>query len=150
MHHETKWMSAQKLINLKNWLNSSLSFIVFYFNSYHSAPSLDLSSIILFWKKSRKIMINDLLNWIDMKLNIPCEFEGMGNVRLLSICSDDICCYLICVAFEASSIIKFHHWKIVFWVVGIFIGIVLSLFLVHYMMPSIFEHHLTKILKNSR
>ena len=28
----------------------------------HNAPSLDLSSIILFWKKSRKI---DHVSWID-------------------------------------------------------------------------------------
>ncbi len=39
----------------------------------HNAPSLDLSSIILFWKKSRKIDHVLILNWywIDMKLNIP-------------------------------------------------------------------------------
>ena len=30
-----------------------------------NAPSLDLSSIILFWKKSRKI---DHVNWIDTEL----------------------------------------------------------------------------------
>ena len=34
----------------------------------HNAPSLDLSSIVLFWKKSRKI---DHVSWIDMKLNMP-------------------------------------------------------------------------------
>jgi hypothetical protein len=31
----------------------------------HNAPSLDLSSIILFWKKSRKI---DNISWIDTEL----------------------------------------------------------------------------------
>ena len=31
----------------------------------HNAPSLDLSSIILFWKKSRKI---DHVSWIDTEL----------------------------------------------------------------------------------
>ena len=31
----------------------------------HNAPSLDLSSIILFWKKSRKI---DHVSWIDTGL----------------------------------------------------------------------------------
>ena len=31
----------------------------------HNAPSLDLSSIVLFWKKSRKI---DHVNWIDIEL----------------------------------------------------------------------------------
>ncbi len=31
----------------------------------HNAPSLDLSSNILFWKKSRKI---DNVNWIDIEL----------------------------------------------------------------------------------
>jgi len=31
----------------------------------HNAPSSDLSSIILFWKKSRKI---DHVSWIDTKL----------------------------------------------------------------------------------
>ena len=31
----------------------------------HNAPSLDLSSIVLFWKKSRKI---DHVNWIDTEL----------------------------------------------------------------------------------
>ena len=59
----------------KNWLNSSISFIVFFLilNTYgkiehkmlHNAPSLDLSSIILIWKKSRKI---DHITWIDTEL----------------------------------------------------------------------------------
>jgi len=31
----------------------------------HNAPSLDLSSIVFFWKKSRKI---DHVNWIDTEL----------------------------------------------------------------------------------
>jgi len=38
----------------------------------HNAPSLDLSSIILFWIKSRKI---DHISWIDMKLNIPIKLR---------------------------------------------------------------------------
>ena len=41
----------------------------------HIAPSLDLSSIVLFWKKSRKM---DHLSWIDMKLNIPANRPPHG------------------------------------------------------------------------
>ena len=33
----------------------------------HNAPSLDLSSIVLFWKKSRKI---DNVIWIDIIWNL--------------------------------------------------------------------------------
>ncbi len=73
-------MSTQKLklICLKiDWIARYLSLFFFLIlNTYgkmehkmlHNAPSLDLSSIILFWKKSRKI---DHVSWIDMKLNIP-------------------------------------------------------------------------------
>ena len=46
----------------------------------HNAPSLDLSSIILFWKKSRKI---DHESWIDTELiwNLIFPFlsEKSGN-----------------------------------------------------------------------
>ena len=85
-----------KKLNLfkKNWLNSSISLIVFFliFNIYgkmehkmlHNAPSLDLSSIILFWKKSRKI---DHESWIDIELiwNLifPCfEWRYVADTQL--------------------------------------------------------------------
>jgi len=44
----------------------------------HNAPSLDISSIILFWKKSKKI---DHVNWIDMKLNFPDFLNFLYNNR---------------------------------------------------------------------
>jgi len=49
----------------------------------HNAPSLDLSSIILFWKKSRKI---DHVSWINtslinMKLNIPVPYLNIYTNR---------------------------------------------------------------------
>jgi len=86
MHHETKLMSTQKLkLILKkiDWIVRYLSLFFFLIlkiygkmehKMLHNAPSLDLSSIILFWKKSRKI---DHVSWIDTeliwydKLNIP-------------------------------------------------------------------------------
>ena len=48
----------------------------------HNALSLDLSSIILFWKKSRK---TDHVNWIDMKLNI--HLKDIKCSKTFIICS---------------------------------------------------------------
>jgi len=44
----------------------------------HNAPSLNLTSIILFWKKSRKI---DHVSWIDTELiwNLIFPFLSGGN-----------------------------------------------------------------------
>jgi len=79
-------MSTQKLkLILKNWLNGLISFIVFFLilNIYgkmehkilHNAPSLDLTLIILFWKKSRKI---DHVSWINTELILNLIFPFLS------------------------------------------------------------------------
>jgi len=58
----------------------------------HNAPSLDLSSMILFWKKSRKI---DNVNWIDIELiwNLIFPFRTIINIFIQVILTNVITYY---------------------------------------------------------
>ena len=101
----------------KNWLNSSISFIVFFLilNIYgkmehkmlHNAPSLDLSSIILFWKKSRKI---DHVSWIDTELIWNLIFP--------------LCLVISIISFKLNVIRMVYLCALFSWL-GSFIGIII-------------------------